>query len=145
MKIIFKSMIVGLIMSLLAAIVMMFFVDKAKILGLLGGVGLGVLYMLCIPLYHKKYYVFLVLALYILTSGFTFVYGRSLASEVKRYTIVEDDKKTYISLGVYDKHFILAPFNKKNKEFINEYKLVEIKDVESFEQEKVGLIKLNSK
>ena len=135
--------IIGVIILFLVAVpLILHYSTVTKLWNIAGGVGIGLLYILCVPLYQKKYYKFLIITLYILTSVVIFIFGREFASEVKRYTIVENDKKTYVSLGVYDKHFILAPFNEETKEFTNEYKLVEIKDVVSFQQEEIGLIKM---
>jgi hypothetical protein len=138
LKIIYPIIYIGLG---LATGLIMLEINKSIFMGLLSGIIIDFLVFFAVLLYRKKHLVYLAILIFVVSSGFSYIYGFTMAAVNEKYILVEENKKTFISLTVYNEQFILAPFNKQTKEFSNEYKLMELKDVKNFKQEKTGVIK----
>lgn len=115
-------------------------IDTALIVFFNGGIS-SILIFISILLYRRKNFLVSIGLVFILLCGTSFFLGHTSARESKTYIVVEDKNKTFVSLAVYDDQFVLSPINLKTKEFSNKLKLMEIKDVKEFKQQKM-IIKL---
>jgi hypothetical protein len=95
-----------------------------------------------IDLYKKRNFAYLTIIFCIVTSAYSYGIGYTLASEEKTHIVVKEKNETYVGLTVYKEQFVVAPLTIKTKEYSGVFKLIEIKDVKSFQRLKVGKIKL---
>lgn len=118
-----------------------YFLNIGVLFGIISGIIIDIAIVISRLLYRKKNYVYLALVIYSMSCVISYLYGYTVAAEKKRYIIVEENNESFVSITVYKEQFVLSPFNKNTNEFSNEFKLVEMKDVKNFKQEKTGVIK----
>ncbi|PGY10621.1 hypothetical protein [Bacillus sp. AFS031507] len=111
------------------------------LLGVSTGFISSILIFSSILLYRRKSFFGSIVLVFIVLCGTSFFLGYGFASESNTYILVKDKNKTFVSLAVYNDQFVLSPINMKTKEFRNDLKLMEVKDVKEFKQMKM-LIKL---
>jgi hypothetical protein len=136
------AIILFLVIISLCISIAIYLLNMGLLFGLIFGTIIDFVIILSSILYKKRNFVYLAIVIYITSSVLAFGYGYLTAIEEDTYIIVEDGNNTMISIAVYKEQFVLSPFNMNTKEFSDEYKLIEMKDVNNFQQVDVGKIKM---